>query len=67
MSTTTTTQPAYFSTGEVWEAPTGNRYLASGVTNDLVRLEPIGPSGESHWWNRNRVGRWVRISAAGEG
>jgi hypothetical protein len=62
----TTTQPAIFSTGETWEAPTGNRYWISDVTRRYVRLDPAD-GGVQHWWNRSRIGRWVRIHAAGEG
>jgi hypothetical protein len=66
MNSTTTDRPSFFSTGEIWESPTGNRYRVSDVTADLVRFDPVD-GGVQHWWNRSRVGRWVRVQAAGEG
>lgn len=41
MNSTTIDRPSFFSTGETWEAPTGNRYRVSDVTADLVRLDPV--------------------------
>lgn len=62
----TTTQPATFSTGEVWRSGTGNTYRIGGVTNTHARFDPID-GGVHHWWPRDIIGRWVRIHAAGEG
>ena len=66
MTTTATTQPAYFSAGEIWRSGTGNTYRISEATVSYARLDPVD-GGVHHWWPRHRVGRWVRISAAGEG